>query len=298
MSGAYEKHILLAKSAIESGSYKDAYKIASDIVSKDVSIKDAWLVKGLAGAGLLATSDEITSDEVFFSLEQGLKDTNTQDSSKAAQLLAKSYDSLISNLDHELKEKIIDHHKVPMPKGGSVLLHRIAQKGYARLTAKNLAKDRFTALQLLEHAYQIGKSKELLEKLAHEVESFFSHSNQYSDYLTDEIEIKSQLDKLKKEVRGLAQEAGIEVKKQSSQGAGCFIATAAMGSSAHPKVEILRYYRDEVLDKSTTGRFFIKCYYLASPPIAKWISKGNMRKKAVRIALVVPVIGLIKKIMR
>ncbi|MCM1500838.1 MAG: hypothetical protein NC124_20460, partial [Clostridium sp.] len=46
---------------------------------------------------------------------------------------------------------------------------------------------------------------------------------------------------------------------------GCYIATAVYGGYDHPKVMVLRRYRDEILKKSFWGRVFIKVYYSVSP---------------------------------
>lgn len=46
---------------------------------------------------------------------------------------------------------------------------------------------------------------------------------------------------------------------------GCYIATMAYGNYNHPKVLILRRYRDTVLLKSTLGQLFVKGYYTVSP---------------------------------
>jgi hypothetical protein len=51
--------------------------------------------------------------------------------------------------------------------------------------------------------------------------------------------------------------------KKSSE--GCYIATMVYGDYDHPKVMILRQYRDEYLLKSFWGRCFVRVYYYLSP---------------------------------
>jgi hypothetical protein len=55
----------------------------------------------------------------------------------------------------------------------------------------------------------------------------------------------------------------------SSSSGGCYIATMAYGSYDHPQVLILRQFRDEILDKSTLGKWFIKVYYHYSPMLVE-----------------------------
>lgn len=59
----------------------------------------------------------------------------------------------------------------------------------------------------------------------------------------------------------------------SGSGSGCFIATAAYGSYLHPKVQLLRNFRDSHLITNPPGRVFVGLYYRLSPPVAHLIAK-------------------------
>ena len=68
-------------------------------------------------------------------------------------------------------------------------------------------------------------------------------------------------------------------------GTGCFIATAAYGTSFTEEIDVLRNWRDDFLDSFYFGRLFIKTYYSLSPPVADYISKSPRKRKMVRIML-------------
>lgn len=63
---------------------------------------------------------------------------------------------------------------------------------------------------------------------------------------------------------------------------GCFIATACYDDYNAPEVWLLRQYRDERLNKSLTGRLFIKLYYAVSPGIARQLNKLPKTKLFIR----------------
>ena len=70
--------------------------------------------------------------------------------------------------------------------------------------------------------------------------------------------------------------------KSSRSGRSCFIATAVYGHEDHPKIDILRQFRDQVLQKTPPGRSFIKFYYQYSPSLSRKIQRHPVLKKILR----------------
>ena len=75
----------------------------------------------------------------------------------------------------------------------------------------------------------------------------------------------------------------------------CFIATAVYESDEAPEVIILRKFRDDILNLSKLGQYFIKFYYFFSPPIAKFLSKKSKLKVIVRGKILTPFVRYIEK---
>lgn len=69
---------------------------------------------------------------------------------------------------------------------------------------------------------------------------------------------------------------------QDSGGGGCFVATAAYGSYLHPKVQVLRRFRDRYLLSHDWGRAFVKWYYGWSPDAAMLISDRPLLRTTCR----------------
>jgi hypothetical protein len=72
-------------------------------------------------------------------------------------------------------------------------------------------------------------------------------------------------------------------------GEGCFIATAAYGTSTTEEIDTLRSFRDEVLLESRVGSHLVEWYYQTSPPVADFISENDVLKTLVRELLVDPI---------
>ncbi len=68
-------------------------------------------------------------------------------------------------------------------------------------------------------------------------------------------------------------------------GGGCFIATAAFGTSMAGEINALRITRDERLLTNPLGAAFTDMYYRVSPPIADFIAQHDTLRAAVRRVL-------------
>lgn len=70
-----------------------------------------------------------------------------------------------------------------------------------------------------------------------------------------------------------------------TQLSGCFIATAAFGSSLHPAVAGLRPMRDHVRDGSAPGAALVAIYERSSPPVASVLVRSDAVRAVVRAGL-------------
>ena len=66
---------------------------------------------------------------------------------------------------------------------------------------------------------------------------------------------------------------------------GCYIATMTYGSYDHPKVLVLRQYRDKVLLKTALGQLFVKTYYTVSPYMVVFLRQHRRTNRIIRIVL-------------
>lgn len=73
----------------------------------------------------------------------------------------------------------------------------------------------------------------------------------------------------------------------------CFIATAAYDTPHAGEIDVLRAFRDDVLNQSTLGQLFVKAYYRTSPPVASWIRQSPRRRSVVRKYFLVPLVEIV-----
>jgi Fibronectin type III domain len=66
---------------------------------------------------------------------------------------------------------------------------------------------------------------------------------------------------------------------------GCFVATAAYGTSLEADVDLLRRFRDGALLRSPLGRLGVAAYYALSPPLAHAIAADDRLRAVARRAL-------------
>ena len=81
--------------------------------------------------------------------------------------------------------------------------------------------------------------------------------------------------------------------KQQAEKKACFIATACYGSEHSPEVVSLRNFRDSFLLRHSSGRLFVRLYYLFSPPAAEVISRHHQLRALIRATLIAPLVRVV-----
>ena len=77
----------------------------------------------------------------------------------------------------------------------------------------------------------------------------------------------------------------IENNLSALKSGGCFIATAAFGSEFGTELDVLRWWRGNVLLKSVVGRWIVRAYYLGGPKIALLVKVSPKTRSAIRWVL-------------
>lgn len=105
------------------------------------------------------------------------------------------------------------------------------------------------------------------------------------DFRTRYTQNRNSLSNLKTQLAAVNTGGGRSSSGGSSGSSGCYIATMAYGDYDHPQVMILRQFRDEVLDRSALGKWFIKTYYHYSPKLVERLKNQKTVNIIIRKAL-------------
>jgi tetratricopeptide (TPR) repeat protein len=92
-----------------------------------------------------------------------------------------------------------------------------------------------------------------------------------------------------------ARYAAAAAATSSSSSSWCFIATAVYGDNNHVNVHELRSFRDQYLLPSPFGQRVVEAYYRLSPPIADWLSGKKQMAAFVRVAILNPLVAVVRK---
>ena len=74
----------------------------------------------------------------------------------------------------------------------------------------------------------------------------------------------------------------------------CFVATATFGDYSKPEVVYLSAFRDDILAKSRSGRWFIYLYYVIGPSLAAVLINSGCLRAACRRLILGPLIKLLR----
>ena len=96
------------------------------------------------------------------------------------------------------------------------------------------------------------------------------------------------------EVEGTTLQFTTDVRSTPPPTGGCFIATAAYGTSTIEQIDVLREFRDSVLLESTAGSVFVSLYYQLSPPVADFIAGNELLRTLVRKLLIDPIVCVVE----
>jgi hypothetical protein len=129
--------------------------------------------------------------------------------------------------------------------------------------------------KIVNSAYDVTTSMQTMDMLSNLKQSFQNNREALGN-------IRSQINSA---IIGSISSSTSSGSRSSSGSSGCYIATMAYGNYDHPQVMILRQFRDDVLDQSAFGKWFIKIYYYYSPKLVEKLKNKKTINNLIRKAL-------------
>ncbi|MBU0696043.1 MAG: hypothetical protein KKE39_05905 [Bacteroidetes bacterium] len=283
--------LTLAEISFEGKNYQDAYEKYSKVIESNINDQRAWIGKGIS-VGYLSNSSKSTLDEVKVSLNHALK-LSINDSEKKFIL-----ENLIPIAEYNVRlliskaRGIVDEKAKEPLSTFQLQATRSVQQTADRYKANNEIFDPvFSTIKFTELGNSFGADEDYTKNQIKLIDSFLNainseiHEEKKRELLGFRSEIISNISKVD----------GSYSAPEPPKGGGCFIATEIYQNDSHPKVIVLRNYRDTVLHNSKAGREFISLYYKHSPLIAKKLSDKRLIKTLIKKIILEPLILLIKK---
>src|SRR4029077_16159621 len=81
--------------------------------------------------------------------------------------------------------------------------------------------------------------------------------------------------------------------RQSGAVSACFVATAAYGTAMANDVELLRHFRDAMLQSTVIGELAVETYYTFGPAVAGVVGESDLLRASARDVLV-PIIRRVR----
>lgn len=283
---------LLAKTALETKNYSQAYNYYSQLLETDTNNSEYWKGKAFA-AGHLSTLNEMKINETITYIKTLMTLQELSESEKseiASELVEIARQKILEGVKYVDSEIEREFNALQIPTGTLYAVHQMRKTPIQLRVANKFNEPIRELFQLFVFSCELSPTKENYEKLIKIIDLSFLYSKKHFDYLGklyDGSEISKIWDNTVRKLKELDPNYSTEdsIPKTSS---GCFIATATTGDYNHPTVMQLRLFRDNTLESYIWGRSFIQFYYRNSPPIADYISQKKTLKRILYYSFIKP----------
>jgi len=287
---------LLAKTALNTKNYNQAYNYYSQLLESDTNSVEYWKGKAFA-AGYLSTLDQMKINEVITYIRTLMTLQNLSDSEKteiSTELVKIADIKILEGVKHVDSEIDKEFNALQIPTGTLYAVHQMRKTPIQLRVGSKYQEPLKEHFDLLVLACELNPTKENYEKIIKNFNLVFVFAKRHFDYFgqlngdsTYSKEITNTWNNAVKKLKELNPNYSTQdsIPKGSS---GCFIATATTGDYNHPTVMQLRLFRDNTLDNYNFGRKFIQFYYRNSPPIADYINQKTILKKLIYYFFIKP----------
>lgn len=287
-TGNAKNWLVLANAASEAGNHREAYDYCTRILELDPKNSEAWAGKA-AAAGWMSTLASFRLPEMLAGFQKAVEYSDPEKQSKVKVTAANEICKIVDAYYRLSRQHLNEFITVDNVWNDYLLQSDLMMT--ALETARTYSPDQPSILDYLIYIYRDNIQGVLY------VDPYGPNGpTQRVKTLNPQYEerLRSKLTYYvtkKREFDPSYQPEEINKAKASA----CFVATATLGSEDHPKVNVLREFRDEFLARQRAGRAFVVAYYRCGPFLAQIIRKSSLLRSLVRIFVVSPASSVASK---
>lgn len=298
---------VLAETAELSGNSVEAYNYYTKILEEDITNPKAWFGKGIS-AGWQSTIQNNRLSDMLEVFQKAIK--YATDKEKYINKIAKEIEKFVltytTTLNNHLQEFVSVNNAFGEYSNECFQIIMCLEEYNAFVNADFAMNnpeivDKYTLLNIRTVECLINICKYNIEGISYKdtytekmvtytlTDSYrciFKERFESLVLLAQKINPKYEIPKIVKHTNYI--DNNDENDENDDESDSCFIATATMGNINHPKVVILRQFRDKVLLTTKIGKKFINCYYKIGPEIANFIKNRLFLRKLSYLLIVFP----------
>lgn len=237
----------------------DYFNESQELERSNDYLEEAMKLAKLAESVAVNDTTKSKAKENITTLE-GMKDRELNQAISILHSIKIAYDKSINEIDVQVAKmrmtmsynQTINYSKIDKMKADCLNWDKVVELVSDGITTRDIIR-----IQGCTNQTKINEYKELVNFIFSKLGPFQINKVKHICYWKD---VKAE------QVKSTAKQVGATIGKATD---GCYIATMAYGSYEHPQVLELRKFRDEILQKTIAGRFFIKTYYFISPKLVE-----------------------------
>lgn len=222
------------------------------------------------------TLNKITKDRIKDNINtlEGMKDRELNQAIDVLKMIMSSYESNKRKITAQVMEMPLGYNQsINWSKVNRMIEESLDWDKVVELVKEIIPLRNVEKIKNSQNQNGILEFKNLVDFLFGKLNYYQKNQLKYLSYWKD---IRAE------QVKSTAKQVGSTIGTATD---GCYIATMAYGSYEHPQVLELRKFRDEILQKTIAGRFFIKSYYFISPKLVEILKNKKTINKLIRKGL-------------
>jgi hypothetical protein len=276
----------MARTALIGGNHPEALEYFNRVLEIDPNVSEAWVGKGKA-AGWQSTLANFRMGESIIAFKHAIATASEGSKAAVTEEVVGEVNQIVVALYAAARNHMVEY--ASLDSTWPDYLNQVARMIDALDEIRTWSSGDRTTLDNIIHLCKDNiEGYKFRDKFNNNVPRAYGISDSYERFL------RERMDQAVADIRTLEPSYAaptIEKKKADA----CFVVTATMGDFNHPKVVLLRRFRDDWLLKKVWGHMLVGAYYRIGPWMAAIIEKSPTLRTLSRRLIVDPVAWFARK---